>query len=195
MGLFSGVGKILNEVTGATSAAGKAQQYALQSMAQQNAYNKEAAQSAHQWEIADLKKAGLNPVLSAGGSGAQASTGIAAGSANGSGVSPMDLLGGLTSAKATLAQARNTDQDTLLKEVQTRLTAQQSKWYDDLTEAQRKQYDAQTNKLLAEAGFITGAQTAKTHAETRKLQGSLENAIGSIREKAEQIPVIGKYLK
>lgn len=38
-------------------------------------FQREMAQNAHQYEVADLRKAGLNPILSAGGSGARASGG------------------------------------------------------------------------------------------------------------------------
>lgn len=38
-------------------------------------YQKQMMQNAHQWEVADLRKAGLNPILSAGGSGASGSVG------------------------------------------------------------------------------------------------------------------------
>lgn len=42
------------------------------------AFSKEVAQNAHQWEVADLKKAGLNPIISALGKGASASGGAQA---------------------------------------------------------------------------------------------------------------------
>lgn len=38
-------------------------------------YQKQMMQNAHQWEVEDLRKAGLNPILSAGGSGASGSVG------------------------------------------------------------------------------------------------------------------------
>lgn len=84
MGAFSWIGDILNDVMGVTSSAkqqAKAQQ-GLQTNAQ--GYTTWQMQNAHQAEVEDLKKAGLNPVLSAGGDGADgtpsmgsASTGVA----------------------------------------------------------------------------------------------------------------------
>lgn len=165
MGLFSKVGGLLNDITGASSAGKQNQKYALQSMSVQNAYEKEAAQNAHQWEVKDLKEAGLNPILSAGGSGASADTGLTAGSQNSGGISPLDIIGGLTSAKATWAQAKNIDQDTKLKEAQTLKTMKESKWYDSLSHSQKQLFDAQYDKAMTEIAYIGGAQTAKTWSE------------------------------
>lgn len=90
----SKVGKIANKLTGASSAASKSYKYSQGLAEINNAYQKEAAQNAHQWEMADLEKAGLNPALTAtGGSGASLSGG-GGGSAGGGGggISPIDIL-------------------------------------------------------------------------------------------------------
>lgn len=94
MGNFSGLGGMLNDVTGATSSAALQQKYALQNAAVNHAYQKEFAQNAHQWEMQDLQKAGLNPALTAtGGSGASASGGGSFGGSGGqSAGNPFDIL-------------------------------------------------------------------------------------------------------
>lgn len=88
--------------------------------AQQNYYNKKAASRAHdygvydyshrhQWEVEDLKKAGLNPVLSANSGGSvsvpsAATVGMANTAQNALSIKQMRLLDAQT--KATLADAR-----------------------------------------------------------------------------------------
>lgn len=66
-GVFSGISN--------KQAAKKAYKYAKRLAAQQFEYNKTMMQSRHQWEVDDLRAAGLNPILSAGGGGAAGSTG------------------------------------------------------------------------------------------------------------------------
>lgn len=54
---------------------------------------KQAAQSAHQWEVADLRAAGLNPILSAtGGNGANLPSVAVAQNANSQAPSILDML-------------------------------------------------------------------------------------------------------
>lgn len=108
---LSGLGGTLNDITGVTSSAKQAQRYAVANAKLNNAFQKEFAQNAHQWEMADLKAAGLNPALTAtGGSGASASGGGSFGGTPGiSSGNPFEIASMLVGMKnqtnATDAQA------------------------------------------------------------------------------------------
>ena len=187
MGLLSSVtdsiGGFLNGITGANSASKKSQKYSLQSMAVQNAYEKEAAQNAHQWEIKDLEAAGLNPILSAGGNGAQADTGISAGSQQSSGITPLDLLQSLTSA------GKNMREIGLLKE------------QEEKAKAEIENIDADTANKLGENKYIDekykhtfanqNADTTLKNQQTTSEKGKIGNIIGGFRDttnSAKKIP-------
>lgn len=109
MGLFSKAGGLLNDLTGATSAGKQSQKYALQSAQVNNAYQKEFAQNAHQWEVEDLKKAGLNPVLSANSGASASGGGVSSGSVTSAGFNPVETAIGAWNG---YEQARNTGADT-----------------------------------------------------------------------------------
>ena len=127
MGFLSSVGSVLNNLTGATSAGAQSQRYAIASAQLNNAYQKEFAQHGHQWEVEDLQKAGLNPILSAGGSGTSASGGgVASATEQSAGISPIDAIAagvsaysGIQNAKQMRAQATNLDAETLLTKAKT----------------------------------------------------------------------------
>lgn len=81
-------------------------------------WERERATNAHQWEVQDLKNAGLNPILSAGGSGA-ATSGVAAPQVPDYGQAVTRALDVVTNrlnqvitAKKAEAEIRNTNADT-----------------------------------------------------------------------------------
>lgn len=86
-------------IGGAASAFGAKQagEDAKKATAAQIAWERERAQNAHQWEVKDLQAAGLNPILSAGGSGA-VTGGISA---------PMPDRSGYTTAGTAIIDAIN----------------------------------------------------------------------------------------
>lgn len=98
MGFFKSIGKLFNDVTGATSAAEL-----------QNNYNKEFAQNSIQWQANDLEKAGFNRALAAT-SGMGNSGGSTAVS---SGINPIDTVNSIigmmnqTSATKSLNNLQN----------------------------------------------------------------------------------------
>lgn len=192
MGLFSFVGKALNDLTGASSAQRKAQkynqsnmatsqnytmeqmaknqQYALKQMAKNFEYEKIAANSAHQWAMADLEKAGLNPILAATNE-ANLSGSVAGGSVSGGASTPsapapssgIDIITALSSAKQMLASANLAESQRQVAESQigvNKANALKAETEAGLMPASAK---AQIRKMNAETAYTNGPLTWETN--------------------------------
>lgn len=105
MGFLSSVGNVFNDLSGITGSSNAAFSQSAQLSRMSYGQQKEFAQNAHQWEMDDLKKAGLNPALTAGGSSAGAiagggSTG-GAGAVGTSAMSPLGIVDAINSSIQT----------------------------------------------------------------------------------------------
>lgn len=158
MGFLSGIGGVVNDVLGGSASAKQAQKYNKRLMAMENAYNEKFAKNAHQWEVEDLKSAGLNPALSTGGSSAgsiasqDVSGGSAMGSTNGNIGDIMGMVSSLASAKANNATAGK----------QAAETAQIVEGLPFIS----KEKQAQINNITADT-VLKGAQKSNAMADTK----------------------------
>ncbi len=192
--MFSSIGGLINDVMGVTSAGKQNQKYTLEQMGVNNAYQKEFAQNAHQWQVEDLKKAGLNPVLSAGGSGASASGG---GGTSGTG---MTAGAGAFSEimNSAMGLAKLDSETNLLKAQADNQTAGAIKAVEEAgmikPQAEAQIRNLTTNSALNKAKqqeaesrvSLNSAEKALKEAETQRAKGTKEYYLGIPATAAEK---------
>ena len=168
--------KLYEDFTGQTSAK-KANERNIQLQKETNQQNIDLANTAHQREVADLKAAGLNPVLSAGGSGAATPS-------LGTAQVQNELPGG---HMAQIAQAANIA-STFSAAKQAIASAEQAKAGANLQNVQAGLQPAITQSEIMK----NNATAAKEIAEMQKLTTTTtkDKAVSELYD----IPVLGKVL-
>lgn len=131
---------------------------------QQMDFQKKSARKSHQWEVQDLRAAGLNPILSSKYGGSPALSGAAWG------IPKMDFAGASSSAataKQTKAQTKNVPTQGRLLNSQIKLADQQA----NLTDANEALVAQNTHKTAYQK-MTAGEQYKQQQALTRQINAA-----------------------
>lgn len=136
-------------------------------------HQKEVMKNRHQWEVEDLRKAGLNPILSAGGQGSSGNAPV---------VEPVDVAGAMHSGA-----------DKELKEAQTKQVEVQNSALAADTELKKAQ-----TEVAKEASLLTYAQAVGQGWQNRIYGETLKQAENSTQNSAlatERNKMVFDYMK
>ena len=157
-------------------------------------WEREKAQNAYQWAVKDMEKAGLNPILAAGGGGAQ--TGSTA-APKMSGTSPQMSsalrIGNIADTYTTLKQQENSDEITAAQIAKTHAETEAINAKNPYIPAQEK---AEAAKKAAEANKVaTDAKFANDNYDNRMKYeiGQAEKAIAEGRLGHENIKFLNNW--
>lgn len=166
------------------------------------AFQKETAKNAHQWEVNDLKKAGLNPILSAtGGSGAKASGGSSLPDKQNKVATAIQMKNAVSQTKLLDAQTRKTDAETATEQQRPGQIGEQTR----LSKRQADRVSYEINHLsesaynLRESGNLTARKSVQQNIQNRISKMDEQTAKNVLQQLEMEMDIYkgpsGKFIK